>query len=229
MKRSHSSYSSPPLLDAAAGQDDPLRRRATCTLGRVRRGALGARRASGAPPPRRTPRARPTSTARSVWSRWADAKPKAGRRSARAQGPDDGRRSSRRLAAHRGHVRGRPQARAAAADSRRVPAARALVVQKSPDAESHLTRVHGMLTEAEKIGVWDETLADLRTLVDGFLDCPGGGGSLTAPAPAVPETDATRPDPRRTRRVYTAGDADVVAPVAVSSPRPMCRRRSSIS
>jgi hypothetical protein len=48
--------------------------------------------------------------------------------------------------------------------------ARALAAQQAPDADSHLVQVQRMLADAEKAGAWDDTLADLRVLVDGFLE-----------------------------------------------------------
>jgi TonB family protein len=102
--------------------------------------------------------------------------------------------------------------------------ARSLVSQKSPDAESHLTRVGRMLAEAEKIGAWDETLSDLRTLVDGFLELSHAAASDSPPAPepAAAETaDTTQsspvPDPQA---VYRLGDEGVLPPVAVSQASP---------
>jgi TonB family protein len=97
--------------------------------------------------------------------------------------------------------------------------ARALAVQKAADAESRLTQVKTMLAEAEKIDAWDDTLADLRVLVDGFLDLSRTSGqpAISAPVPA----DADRPAPAPALpRVYTAADAGVVAPVALSQPSP---------
>ena len=85
--------------------------------------------------------------------------------------------------------------------------ARSLVTEKSPDAEPHLTHVHRMLTEAEKIGAWDETLSDLRTLVDGFLELSKAAASDPPPAPAsaAAETAETKPStpPPITDRVQT--------------------------
>jgi TonB family protein len=101
--------------------------------------------------------------------------------------------------------------------------ARALAVQKAADAETRLTQVKTMLAEAEKIGAWDDTLADLRVLVDGFLDLSRSSGqpAVSAPVPAVEPTEADQPAPSAApSRVYTAADAGVVAPVALSQPSP---------
>jgi len=99
--------------------------------------------------------------------------------------------------------------------------ARALAVQKAPDAESHLKHVKGLLAQAEKAGVWDDTLADLRVLVDGFLDLTGGQAVSPAAVPVVLQPDANRPDvPPDPARLHTAADSDVVAPVALSQASP---------
>jgi TonB family protein len=102
--------------------------------------------------------------------------------------------------------------------------ARSLMNEKSPGAQSQLTQVHRILTEAEKIGAWDETLSDLRTLVDGFLELSLAAASAPPPAPvgAAAETADTKqqappPDPQA---VYRQGDAGVVPPVAVSQGAP---------
>jgi hypothetical protein len=59
--------------------------------------------------------------------------------------------------------------------------ARSLASQKSPDAQSHLRDLQRMLTEAESIGAWDETLSDLRILVDGFLELSHAAASNSPP------------------------------------------------
>ena len=97
-------------------------------------------------------------------------------------------------------------------------AARALAAQKAPDAESRLTQVQRMLAEAEKAGAWDDTLADLRVLVDGFLDLSRAAGQV-ASSPAAAAVSAQAPVPSRdVRRIFTAGDSGVIAPVVVSQP-----------
>ena len=99
-------------------------------------------------------------------------------------------------------------------------AARALAAQKAPDAESRLTQVQRMLAEAEKVGAWDDTLADLRVLVDGFLDLSRAAGQIaSSAAAAAPPVSAQPPVPSRdVRRIFTAGDSGVIAPVVVSQP-----------
>jgi TonB family protein len=100
--------------------------------------------------------------------------------------------------------------------------ARSLVGQKSPDAESRLTLVHRLLTEAEKIGAWDETLSDLRTLVDGFLELSHGAASDSplAPVRAGAEAADATPSPPDPQAVYRQDDAGVLPPVTVSQAAP---------
>ena len=101
--------------------------------------------------------------------------------------------------------------------------ARALAAQKAPDADSRLTQVQRMLAEAEKAGAWDDTLADLRVLVDGFLDLSRATGQIASPAaaPAAPPVSAQAPSPAPgVPRTFTAGDAGVIAPVVLSQPPP---------
>jgi TonB family protein len=101
--------------------------------------------------------------------------------------------------------------------------ARASAIDKAPDAAAQLTHVKDMLAEAEKIGVWDDTLADLRVLVDGFLDLSRAGAQTPSPA-AVPAVPAANAEPSGLApvapRIYAAADAGVVAPVALSQPPP---------
>ena len=101
--------------------------------------------------------------------------------------------------------------------------ARSLVTEKSPDAGAHLTHVHRMLTEAEKIGAWDETLSDLRTLVDGFLELSNAAASEPPPAPAraaaEPAETKPSPPPPDPQTLYRPGDAGVVPPVTLSQTR----------
>ena len=103
-------------------------------------------------------------------------------------------------------------------------AARSLMADKSPDAEARLTTVHRMLAEAEKIGAWDETLSDLRILVDGFLALAHAAASEPPPAaePAVAEPAAPEPSTPQpaSQGVYRSGDAGVVPPVTVSQAAP---------
>jgi tetratricopeptide (TPR) repeat protein len=103
-------------------------------------------------------------------------------------------------------------------------------------AEPRLAEVRRLLTTAETIGAWDDGLADLRVLVDGFLalsrahtvnGTPASGSSAQAAAtlppassgppeatPAFANSAASEP------RLYSADDADVTPPTAISQPTP---------
>jgi TonB family protein len=110
--------------------------------------------------------------------------------------------------------------------------ARALATEKAPEAESRLKHLNEMLGEAQKIGAWDETLADLRMLVDGFLDLsrastPEAASPPFAPAPAVAavgEAAQASIPPPAAPVTATEGDAGVVAPVAMFQPAPQVPR-----
>lgn len=99
------------------------------------------------------------------------------------------------------------------------------------EAEPHLMQANRMLAEAQEIGAWDDTLADLRVLIDGFLELnraasqrpperpapgPGDAAAASQPATASPasEPPATAVTPRATR-VYNVNDTDVAPPVPV--------------
>ena len=102
-------------------------------------------------------------------------------------------------------------------DEYRISRARA--AEHAPDAESHLRNVRQLLDTAEHIGAWDETLADLRLIVDGFLELADAeqprhtaseSSSAAAAAPAAPPVVAVSP----------STDLDVVAPTPVFQPQP---------
>ena len=104
-------------------------------------------------------------------------------------------------------------------------------------AVPQLEQVRGMLEEAKSAGVSNEALIDMGVLVDGFLDlarssverasaeaakaeAPASAPAAApppaaAPAPAAAETIVNRQPP-----VYSALDADVVAPVIVRQQMP---------
>ncbi len=66
--------------------------------------------------------------------------------------------------------------------------ARADLDEKKPEsAKVHLNDARRMLASAQKLGAWDEGLADLQVLVDGFLDLTRAAdqASVAAPAPVV--------------------------------------------
>jgi len=78
-------------------------------------------------------------------------------------------------------------------------AARAELDGKKPEsAKVHLNDARRMLASAQKIGVWDEGLADLQVLVDGFLDLTRAAAdqsSLSAPAAVMSPAAAQMAQP----------------------------------
>ena len=96
-------------------------------------------------------------------------------------------------------------------------------------AEPRLAEVRSLLTTAERIGAWDERLADISVLVDGFLALARANASpapavaavnetTAAPAPlasipaeSVPEASGTIGEPP----TYSVEDADVRPPIPI--------------
>jgi hypothetical protein len=120
--------------------------------------------------------------------------------------------------------------------------ARALVQQGSAEAAGTLERVKAMIALAAQTEIYDETLADLGMLVDGFLELhiaavepsapAGNAGASLAPiahpaAPAGPDAaPPARSDPAGAaawgdRPVGTSGTAVVEPPVAISQSVPV--------
>jgi len=96
--------------------------------------------------------------------------------------------------------------------------ARALAVEKAPEAEPRLRHVRQLLDAVEQIGASDETLADVRLIVDGFLELthtaePRNAAAETAAA-AAPE-----PPSPPAAVVSSSTDAGVVAPTVVFQPQ----------
>jgi len=103
------------------------------------------------------------------------------------------------------------------------------------EAEPHLLTARHMLDEARTIGAWDDGLADLSLLVDGFLDLAHAAAvqqpqialrSEAAPEPGRVETSTpVAPTPTRVAdlsagttdgsRVYDSSDTDVSPPIAI--------------
>ena len=95
-------------------------------------------------------------------------------------------------------------------------------------AEPRLVEVRSLLTMAERIGAWDERLADISVLVDGFLALARANASS---APAVAAVKAAAAPPRPTSvpaesalavsgttgepRTYSVEDADVRPPIPI--------------
>ena len=104
------------------------------------------------------------------------------------------------------------------------------------EAEAPLAEARRMLNEAERLGAWDESLADLSVLVDGFLALWRARVEMNAPAPAPPAApvassapaapsppslsgpseSAPMPSSRASGpRVYRVDDANVTPPVPI--------------
>jgi TonB family protein len=102
-------------------------------------------------------------------------------------------------------------------------AARAQWPGPAPDAEPQLLRVQQILSEAQRIGAWDDTLEDLRVLVQGFLDLSHAArtAAATSPAAAAPAPDARAPRaPAAPAAPFRSGDAGVVPPEIVTQGAP---------
>jgi TonB family protein len=102
--------------------------------------------------------------------------------------------------------------------------ARARAIDDPADAKSRLLHVRELLGVAEQIGVLDETLADMRMLVDGFLELARAAEPNNPPA-APPAGDAGSPPAAAAASppaplLSTAADAGVTAPTAVYQPQP---------
>jgi tetratricopeptide (TPR) repeat protein len=107
----------------------------------------------------------------------------------------------------------------------------ALGEKKTAEAEPHFLQARQLLAEAEKIELWDDTLADLRVLVDGFLDLSRSRATRPQPesaatkgientAPPAAVEPANPAPPAIAPRMYTAADAQVTPPVAVRQVMP---------
>jgi TonB family protein len=99
-------------------------------------------------------------------------------------------------------------------------AARALAVEKAPEAETRLRHVRQLLDTSEHIGAWDETLADVRLIVDGFLELAHSAEPRNAAGEATAAAAAPQPPSPPAAVVSSSSDAGVVAPIAVFQPQP---------
>jgi len=97
-------------------------------------------------------------------------------------------------------------------------AARGLAGEKSPDAEPRLRHVRQLLDTAEHIGAWDETLADMRLIVDGFLQLARAAEPAHAPSGAA--AAAATPEPAPPAVIPPSTDAGIVAPTPIFQPQP---------
>jgi TonB family protein len=117
----------------------------------------------------------------------------------------------------------------------RFRTARSALDQKNPSAaEPQLVEARLMITEAEKLGVKDDGLADLTVLVDGFLQLvrsaadqrpsPPSIAAVPLDAPPIPARQRVEPLPApsasRGPRVYTLEDVGVTPPGVVSQRMP---------
>jgi hypothetical protein len=92
-------------------------------------------------------------------------------------------------------------------------------------AETQLGDVRHMLEEAEKAGAMDETLSDMRVLVDGFLDLTrtlranaASNNVAQRPVPQPPspaDADAAARSQPAAPRIFDSSAASVTAPVAL--------------
>ncbi len=109
--------------------------------------------------------------------------------------------------------------------------AKSAIDQKNfSESEPHLISARKLLASAQEAGVWDEALADLGLLVDGFMEL-GRGAARTTPAeapsqPVAPVAASGEGDSRphaevpATPAIYTIGDEGVIPPVAIDQRLP---------
>jgi len=106
----------------------------------------------------------------------------------------------------------------------------ALDEKNFPKGEPHLIQARNMLAAAREAGAWDESLADLSVLVDGFIELGRGAAKPApveaprqAPAPAAPPREAVsrpRAEPQAPA-IYTTGDEGIIAPVTIDQTFPV--------
>src|SRR5262249_62078289 len=92
--------------------------------------------------------------------------------------------------------------------------ARARAVESAPEAQSQLQHVRDLLGTAEQIGAWDETLSDLRLLVDGFLELAHAAEPQNLPEAAA----AAGPAPPTSQPAAVVSPAGGVSPAARLQP-----------
>jgi len=97
----------------------------------------------------------------------------------------------------------------------------ALDAKDAADAEAQFGEVRRMIDEAEKVNAIDDTLADMRVLVDGFLDLARTSRTLVAPSPASqpsspPDADIpSKSQPPAAPTIFDSSAPGVTAPVAI--------------
>ena len=99
--------------------------------------------------------------------------------------------------------------------------ARARALENASDAHSRLLDVRKLLAMAERVGAFDETLADIRMLVDGFLELASAGEPQNRPSATTAATmpsDAASPPAATASSNATSQPAATVPPNAASPP-----------
>ena len=107
-------------------------------------------------------------------------------------------------------------------------AARALAAGNAPEAQPRLRHVRQLLDAARQAGAWDETMADMRLIVDGFLDLAHTAERQNAAAEAAPVAappEPTSPPPAVVSSspaalAASSKDGGVLAPIPVFQPGP---------
>jgi TonB family protein len=98
--------------------------------------------------------------------------------------------------------------------------ARAGMEEADPEAaEAELVQVQKMLAKAKSVGAWDDALADVSVLVDGFLELNrtvAGRRAAAPPAPASPAESVPAPAPS----VSAAAAQPGAPPVSATAPPP---------
>lgn len=100
--------------------------------------------------------------------------------------------------------------------------ARAVAAGSAPE-ESKLRHVRQLLDAAQKAGAWDETLADMRLIVDGFLELARTAEQQNAAAEAAAAAPPEPPSPPaavRSAPVAASSTDGIVAPIPVFQPGP---------
>jgi TonB family protein len=97
--------------------------------------------------------------------------------------------------------------------------ARSHALEGASDAKPRLLHVRALLGVAEQIGAFDETLADVRMLVDGFLELVQATEPRHATDVITDATPSASISPPAAV-VATTADAGITAPTAVYHPQP---------
>ena len=99
-------------------------------------------------------------------------------------------------------------------------AARALAAGNAPEAQPRLQHVRQLLDAARQAGAWDDTMADMRLIVDGFLDLAHTAERQNAAAEAAPVAAPPEPTSPPPAVASSSRDAGVLAPIPVFQPGP---------